>query len=93
MNNFEHLVYIGKSVLNHTSNDIQELFFHKEMCLYEYLYKEKSDKGLEIILDDHVLVCIFENDNCRKSILYFNKADDLPDSIRYCDTHFEYDPD
>ncbi len=89
--NFEYLLCLGKSVLNNTCSHIQKLFFNKEMCLYEYMSENKTDKGLEIIIDDSVLVCVFDNDNCKKSILYFSKPDDLVDYVRYCDNNFEYD--
>lgn len=88
---FEYLLCVGKSVLNNTCNHIQKLFFSKEMCLYEYICDGKTDKGLEIIIDDTVLVCVFDNNNCIKSILYFDKLDDLIDYVRYCDKNFEYD--
>ena len=55
--NFDNLLYIGRSVLNNTSSHIQKLFFKKEMCIYEYLYKEEVSKGIEIKIDDVVLVC------------------------------------
>mgnify|MGYP006909797675 FL=1 len=42
------------------------------MCIYEYLYKEEVSKGIEIKIDDVVLVCALEHDKCNKSILYFN---------------------
>ena len=71
--NFDNLLYIGRSVLNNTSSHIQKLFFKKEMCIYEYLYKEEVSKGIEIKIDDVVLVCALEHDKCNKSILYFSK--------------------
>jgi len=89
--NFEHLICVGKSVLNNSCNHIQKLFFDKEMCLYEYTCENKTDKGLEIILDEAVLVCIFGNENCEKSILYFSKLDDLIDHVRYCDENYDHD--
>lgn len=89
--NFEYLLCVGKSVLNNSCNHIKKLFFNKEMCLYEYTCDDKTDKGLEIIMDDAVLVCVFDDDNCEKSILYFSKLDDLLDCIRYCDDNFEHD--
>lgn len=89
--NFEYLLCVGKSVLNNTCNHLQKLFFSKEMCLYEYTSEGKTDKGLEIILDDAVLVCVFDDNNCNKSILYFDKLNDLIDYVRYCDKNFEYD--
>ncbi len=59
--NFEYMLYMGKSVLNNTCIHIQKLFFGKEMCLYEYSYADHITKGLEVILDDDiVLVCVFE---------------------------------
>lgn len=88
---FEYLLCIGKSVLNNNCSHIQKLFFNKEMCLYEYMCEDKTDKGLEIIIDNTVLVCIFDDNNCKKSILYFDKLDNLIDYVRYCDTNFEYD--
>lgn len=64
---FDNLLYIGRSVLNGTSSHIQKLFFKKEMCIYEYLYKEETSKGIEIKIDDVVLVCAFDKD--RKSVV------------------------
>ena len=78
--NFDNLLYIGRSVLNNTSSHIQKLFFKKEMCIYEYLYKEEVSKGIEIKIDDVVLVCALEHDKCNKSILYFN---DVANIARY----------
>lgn len=46
--NFDNLLYIGRSVLNNTSSHIQKLFFKKEMCIYEYLYKEEVVKALKL---------------------------------------------
>lgn len=89
--NFEYFLCVGKSVLNNTCNHIQKLFFNKEMCLYEYICDDKTDKGLEIIIDDIVLVCIFDDENCKKSILYFSKPDDIIDCIRYCDENYDHD--
>lgn len=89
--NFEYLLCVGKSVLNNRCNHIQKLFFDKERCLYEYTYDNKTDKGLEIILDEAVLVCIFGNESCEKSILYFSKLDDVIDLIRYCDGNYDHD--
>lgn len=88
---FEYLLCIGKSVLNNNCSYIQKLFFNKEMCLYEYMCEDKTDKGFEIIIDNTVLVCIFDDNNCKKSILYFDKPDNLIDYVLYCDTNFEYD--
>ena len=78
--NFDNLLYIGRSVLNNTSSHIQKLFFKKEMCIYEYLYKEEVSKGIEIKIDDVVLVCALDHNKCNKSILYFN---DVPNIARY----------
>ena len=89
--NFEYLLCVGKSVLNNTCEHIQKLHFKREMCLYEYICDNIIDKGLEITIDDIVLVCIFENDNCKKSILYFSRLDNLIDYVRYCDNKFQYD--
>lgn len=58
------------------------------MCLYEYICDGKTDKGLEFIIEDTVLVCVFDNDKCIKSILYFDKLDYLIDYARYCDKNF-----
>ena len=66
---FENLLYVGRSVLTNTSSRIQRLFFKKEMCIYEYLFKEEASKGIEIVVDNAVLVCVLENDICNKSIL------------------------
>ena len=63
---FENLLYVGRSVLTNTSSRIQRLFFKKEMCIYEYLFKEEASKGIEIVVDNAVLVCVFENDICNK---------------------------
>ena len=62
---FENLLYVGRSVLTNTSSRIQRLFFKKEMCIYEYLFKEEASKGIEIVVDNAVLVCVFENDKLR----------------------------
>ena len=43
---FENLLYVGRSVLTNTSSRIQRLFFKKEMCIYEYLFKEEASKGI-----------------------------------------------
>lgn len=56
---FENLLYVGRSVLTNTSSRIQRLFFKKEMCIYEYLFKEEASKGIEIVVDNAVLVCVF----------------------------------
>lgn len=88
---FEYLLCVGKSVLNNTCNHIQKLFFSKEMYLYKYICDDKTDKGLEIIIDDIVLVCIFDEENCKKSIIYFSKPDDIIDCIRYCDENYDHD--
>ncbi len=29
------------------------------MCIYEYLFKEEASKGIEIVVDNAVLVCVF----------------------------------
>ena len=71
---FENLLYVGRSVLTNTSSRIQRLFFKKEMCIYEYLFKEEASKGIEIVVDNAVLVCVLENDICNKSILYLNDS-------------------
>ena len=76
---FENLLYVGRSVLTNTSSRIQRLFFKKEMCIYEYLFKEEASKGIEIVVDNAVLVCVLENDICNKSY------------INYCNSTFEYD--
>ena len=78
---FENLLYVGRSVLTNTSSRIQRLFFKKEMCIYEYLFKE----------DNAVLVCVFENDICNKSILYLNDSTNVTSYINYCNSTFEYD--
>jgi len=88
---FEYLICVGKSILNNSCNHIQKLFFNNEMCLYEYNCDGKTDKGLEIIVDETLLVCVFDDDNCTKLILYFDKLDDLIHYVRYCDKNFEYD--
>lgn len=87
---FDNLLYIGRSVLNDKSSHIQKLFFQKEMCIYEYVYKEESSKGLEIILENAVLVCAFENDRCHKSILYFKDVANIANYINYCNSNFQY---
>lgn len=89
--NFEHLLCVGKSLLNNNCNHIKKLFFDKERCLYEYTCENKTDKVIEIILNGAVLVCIFEDENCKKTILYFSKLDDIIDCIRYCDENFNHD--
>ena len=88
--NFDNLLYIGRSVLNNTSSHIQKLFFKKEMCIYEYLYKEEVSKGIEIKIDVVVLVCALEHDKCNKSILYFNDVANIARYIHYCNSNFEY---
>ncbi|WP_455584131.1 hypothetical protein [Bacteroides sp.] len=88
--NFEYLLCVGKNVLNNTCDYIQKLFFSKEMCLYQHICDDKTDKGLEIVIDDAVLVCVFENDRCKKTILYFSKPDDIIDCICYCDENYEH---
>ena len=30
------------------------------MCIYEYLFKEEASKGIEIVVDNAVLVCVLE---------------------------------
>ena len=71
---FENLLYVGRSVLTNTSSRIRRLFFKNEMCIYEYLFMEEVNKGIEIVVDNAVLVCVLENDVCNKSILYFNDS-------------------
>lgn len=88
--NFEYLLCVGKSVLNNTCDHIRKLFFSNEMCLYEYTCEDKTDKGLEITINDAVLVCVFNDENCKESFLYFSKLDDLIPCIRYCDNNFEH---
>lgn len=61
------------------------------MRLYEYICDDKTDKGLEIIIDDIILVCIFDEENCKKSILYFSKPVDIIYCIRYCDENYDHD--
>ena len=65
---FENLLYVGRSVLTNTSSRIQRLFFKKEMCIYEYLFKEEASKGIEIVVDNAVLVCVLEKMCIRDSI-------------------------
>ena len=77
---FENLLYVGRSVLTNTSSRIQRLFFKKEMCIYEYLFKEEASKGVEVVVDNAVLVCVFENDICNKSILYLNDSTNITGS-------------
>ena len=60
------------------------------MCIYEYLYKEEVSKGIEIKIDDVVLVCALEHDKCNKSILYFNAVANIARYIHYCNSNFEY---
>lgn len=88
---FENLLYMGRSVLNNTSDCIRKLFFKKEMCVYEYLFKEEESKGIEIIVDNAVLVCVFDNDVCKQSILYLNDSANIVHYINYCNNSFEYD--
>lgn len=88
---FENLLYVGRSVLTNTSSRIQRLFFKKEMCIYEYLFKEEASKGIEIVVDNAVLVCVLENDICNKSILYLNDSTNVTSYINYCNSTFEYD--
>lgn len=88
---FENLLYVGRSVLTNTSSRIQRLFFKKEMCIYEYLFKEEASKGIEVVVDNAVLVCVFENDICNKSILYLNDSTNVTSYINYCNSTFEYD--
>ena len=88
---FENLLYVGRSVLTNTSSRIQRLFFKKEMCIYEFLFKEEASKGIEIVVDNAVLVCVFENDICNKSILYLNDSTNVTSYINYCNSTFEYD--
>ena len=59
---FENLLYVGRSVLTNTSSRIRRLFFKNEMCIYEYLFMEEVNKGIEIVVDNAVLVCVLEND-------------------------------
>ena len=80
---FENLLYVGRSVLTNTSSRIQRLFFKKEMCIYEYLFKEEASKGIEIVVDNAVLVCVLENDICNKSILYLNDSTNVTSYINY----------
>ena len=87
---FENLLYVGRSVLTNTSSRIRRLFFKNEMCIYEYLFKEEASKGIEIVVDNAVLVCVFENDICNKSILYFNDSVNIASYINYCNSNFEY---
>lgn len=89
--NFEYLLCIGESVLNNTCSHIRKLFYSKEMCLYEYTCEDQTDKGLEIVIDNTLLVCLFDNENCKRSILYFSKPDDIIDCIRYCDENYDHD--
>lgn len=87
---FDNLLYIGRSVLNNTSSQIQKSFYKKEMCIYEYLFEGEVSKGIEIVIDEVVLVCVFENDNCYKSILYFNDMANITHYINYCNSTFGY---
>lgn len=57
---FENLLYVGRSVLTNTSSRIRRLFFKNEMCIYEYLFMEEVNKGIEIVVDNAVLVCVLE---------------------------------
>lgn len=61
------------------------------MCIYEYLFKEEASKGIEIVVDNAVLVCVLENDICNKSILYLNDSTNVTSYINYCNSTFEYD--
>lgn len=61
------------------------------MCIYEYLFKEEASKGIEIVVDNAVLVCVLENDICNKSILYLNDSTNITSYINYCNSNFEYD--
>ena len=87
---FENLLYVGRSVLTNTSSRIRRLFFKNEMCIYEYLFMEEVNKGIEIVVDNAVLVCVLENDVCNKSILYFNDSVNIVSYINYCNSNFEY---
>lgn len=87
---FENLLYVGRSVLTNTSSRIRRLFFKNEMCIYEYLFMEEVNKGIEIVVDNAVLVCVLENDVCNKSILYFNDSVNIASYINYCNSNFEY---
>ena len=87
---FENLLYVGRSVLTNTSSRIQRLFFKKEMCIYEYLFKEEASKGIEIVVDNAVLVCVLENDICNKSILYLNDSTNVTYYINYCNSMINF---
>ena len=87
---FENLLYVGRSVLTNTSSRIRRLFFKNEMCIYEYLFMEEVNKGIEIVVDNAVLVCVLENDVCNKSILYVNDSVNIASYINYCNSNFEY---
>ncbi|WP_417008976.1 hypothetical protein [Bacteroides congonensis] len=88
---FENLLYMGRNVLDNTSDYIRKRFSRKEMCVYEYLFKEETSKGIEIVVDDATLVCVFDNDICKQSILYLNDPLNIVYYINYCNDSFEYD--
>lgn len=89
-NNFEDLLCLGKRVLNLHYDDIQQLFFGEEMCLYRYKNKNYDGRGIEIAIDNAILVCIFDTEVCDKSILYFNNLNKIAEYIRFCDSMFDY---
>lgn len=53
------------------------------------MLKDYTGKGIEVDFDDVVLVCVFENKVCGKSILYFNNLYKIAEYIRYCDSMFK----
>ena len=63
---FENLLYVGRSVLTNTSSRIQRLFFKKEMCIYEYLFMEEVNKGIEIVVDKYPFGIALEIENKSK---------------------------
>ena len=67
-------------------------YFLKKRCVYmNTCLRRKQVKGIEIVVDNAVLVFVLENDICNKSILYLNDSTNVTSYINYCNSTFEYD--
>lgn len=77
-------------VLKRSFTDIPSLFSGKE--LYVYSYEEKSDKSLEIRLNDATLSCMFDQANtCESSLLFLDDSNRIDPYINFCNQMYHYD--
>jgi hypothetical protein len=88
---FSTRIHSANKVLNCSLETIKQMFVDYEVYETDYIFKEDTEKYLEIRFACASLICTFTDELCMMSYLFLDDLEKLNEYINCCNDVFAYD--